>query len=318
VSRVFDRLESPPEDVYFSRDDPNDVRLGDIVVRGVENLKAATPVALLGCTQDEGVRRNRGRLGARRAPLEIRRALYRFPVTTEHAGLRLVDLGDLPLLESLEATHDVLREVVGQVLHHASIVVVLGGGNDISYPDVAALAGHCRQPLALNVDRHLDVRADRPRNSGTPYRQLLEEGLLTPERFVEVGINSFANSPSYREWVDGLGVRVVELAELRERGVGAAVEALVRDAPADAVFFGFDMDVVRAVEAPGVSDPSPMGLTAREVCEIADVAAREPRTRVLEITEVNPDFDRDGITARLAANLVMRALARPGVETQMV
>lgn len=75
-------------------------------------------------------------------------------------------------------------------------------------------------------------------------------------------------------------------------------------------FFGFDLDVVRAVEAPGMSDPSPMGLTAREVCEIADMAAADPRTRIIEVTDVNPDYDQDGITCKLAANIVMRAPAR--------
>jgi arginase family enzyme len=31
--------------------------------------------------------------------------------------------------------------------------------------------------IAINIDAHFDVRADNPRNSGTPYRQLLEEKL---------------------------------------------------------------------------------------------------------------------------------------------
>ena len=53
-----------------------------------------------------------------------------------------------------------------------------------------------------------------------------------------------------------------------------------------------------------------MGLTAKEICEIADVAARDPRTRVVEVSEVNPTYDRDGITCKLAANVIMRALAR--------
>jgi arginase family enzyme len=52
-----------------------------------------------------------------------------------------------------------------------------------------------------------------------------------------------------------------------------------------------------------------MGLTAREVCEIADVAASDPRTRIIEITEVNPEYDQDGITSKLAANIIVRALA---------
>jgi len=245
-----------------------------------------------------------------KAPAEIRRALYRYPVSEAHEGLRLVDLGDVRAGATLEATHDALHAVVRHCLRLGLKVVVLGGGNDISYPDCSALAAEVPSLLAFNIDRHLDVRADPVRNSGTPYRQLLEEGCVQPGAFHEVGINSFANSLAYRRYAEGLGVGVHYLAELRERGAGAVVRALVEASGAQGIFFGFDMDVVAAAEAPGVSDPSPMGLTAKEVCEIADVAAADPRTRVVEITEVNPVYDRDGITARLAANVVMRALAR--------
>jgi formiminoglutamase len=165
-------------------------------------------------------------------------------------------------------------------------------------------------PLVFNIDRHLDVRADAIRNSGTSYRQLLEEKAMQPSMFHEVGINSYANSTHYLKYVQERGAHVHFLGDVRDAGVGATVGSIVSASPADSIFFGFDLDVVHAAEAPGVSDPSPMGLTAREVCEIADVAARDPRTRVIEISEVNPEYDRDGITSKLAANIIVRALAK--------
>jgi len=302
-------LEPADPALFYRRDDPNDPRLGELALRGPERLGEAA-VALVGCPQDEGVRRNRGRVGAAQAPAEIRRALYRYPVSEAHQGLCLVDLGDIRAGAALEETHDRLHAVVRHCLGRGLKVVVLGGGNDISYPDCSALAAEVASVLAFNVDRHLDVRADPVRNSGTPYRQLLEEGFLKPGGFHEVGINSFANSLAYRRYLEDLGVGIHYLADLRARGVGAAVRALAAASPADGIFFGFDMDVVAAAEAPGVSDPSPMGLTAKEICEIADVAAQDPRTRVVEISEVNPTYDRDGITCKLAANVIMRALAR--------
>jgi formiminoglutamase len=295
--------------LYYRRDDPNDPRMGERVLRGAGHLDG-TGVALVGCPQDEGVRRNKGRTGAAQGPAEIRRALYRYPVSAAHQGLRLVDLGDVPAGATLEETHEALRAVVRCCLARAAKVVVLGGGNDISYADCSALALEQPDLLAFNIDRHLDLRADPVRNSGTPYRQLLEEGFLPPGRFHEVGINSFANSQAYLRYAEAREVGVHQLADLRARGVGAAVRALAEASPAKAIFFGFDLDVVHAAEAPGVSDPSPMGLTAQEVCEIADVAAGDPRTRVIEISELNPVYDRDNITARLAANILMRGLAR--------
>jgi formiminoglutamase len=298
------------DDVFFSRHDPNDMRLGDIVLRDPEAYPHSQ-VVILGCPQDEGVRRNLGRTGSRLAPNEIRKALYRYPVSEAHQYLKLIDVGNLIIGETLEETHEWLCETLQGFLQDGKKVVVLGGGNDISYPDCRALCATISHPLVFNIDRHLDVRADTPRNSGTPYRQLLEEGAIPPSMFHEVGINSYANSQTYLKYVQDLGAHIHYLGDLRAVGVGSAVRAIVSRSPADGIFFGFDLDVVRAVEAPGVSAPGPMGLTAREVCEIADVAASDPRTRIIEITEVNPEYDRDGITSKLAANIIVRSLAHP-------
>jgi formiminoglutamase len=302
-------LQPADDGVFYTRNDPRDPRMGDRVRRDPQDYPAAQ-VVLVGCPQDEGVRRNHGRPGAAEAPAEIRRALYRYPVSEYHRDLRLLDLGDVRIEGGLEAVHDRLHTVVRQVIRDGKTAVVLGGGNDISYPDVSALAAEVTPVLAFNIDRHLDVRDEAERNSGTSYRQLLEEGRLDPRRFHEIGTNSFANSLAYREYAERLGVGVHYLGELRDTGVGATVRDIVAGSDAAGIFFGFDLDSVRAMEAPGVSDPGPMGLTAREICEIADVAAADPRTRILEISEVNPRYDQDGITCKLAANILMRALAR--------
>ncbi len=305
---VFQHLIPADESLFFSRNDENDLRLGDIVFRKSDDY-ADAQVVLVGCPQDEGVRRNLGRTGARRAPAEVRRALYRFPVSEAHENLRLFDAGDVRIATTLEETHERLFESVQEMLAGGKDVVVIGGGNDISYPDCRALADFAPRPLVLNVDRHLDVRIDNQRNSGTPYRQLIEEDIICPTMFHEVGINTFANSSAYMRYVEEKGANIHFLGDIRDAGVARVIRKIVDESDAQGIFFGIDIDVVRAVEAPGVSDPGPMGLTARELCEIADVAAMQSRVRLIEITEVNPDFDRDGITSKLAANFIMRALA---------
>ena len=300
----------PVEDgIFYTRNDPNDIRFGDIVLRDIEQYSTAQ-VVILGCPQDEGISRNRGRLGARFAPTEIRRDLYRYPVTEFHKHLRLMDVGDVEISGTLEETHELLSNTVRKLIADGKKVIVLGGGNDISYPDCLALSAETEKPLVFNIDRHLDVRADTPRNSGTPYRQLLEEGIIQPGMFHEVGINSFANSPKYLEYVKNIGSSIHYLGDLRAAGVGKSLRAVIDGADSDGIFFGFDLDVVRSMEAPGVSNSGPMGLSAREVCEIADVAAADPRTRIIEITEVCPEFDRDRLTTKLAANIIVRALAK--------
>jgi formiminoglutamase len=78
---------------------------------------------------------------------------------------------------------------------------------------------------------------------------------------------------------------------------------------ADAIFWGFDMDAVRGADAPGVSAVNPLGLGADEFVGLWALAGSDPRTRVVELSEVNPRYDVDGRTARLAAVAVWSHLA---------
>jgi formiminoglutamase len=263
---------------------------------------------LLGCPQDEGVRRNGGRIGAAEAPDEIRRCLYKLGVQGLD-GLRLFDLGNTHIASTLEATHDRQREVVREVLADGKTLIVLGGGNDVSYPDCAGLADVEPGLLAFNVDAHYDVRADAPRNSGTPYRQLLEEGRVKSKRFYEMGSQPFANSPVYTRYLQEKGAHVVSLPDLRAQGVNTAFERILATSDARAIFWGLDMDVVRAADAPGVSAPNATGLSGDELCAIAALASSDPRTRLLELSEVNPTYDLDQRTCRLAAVVIWSFLA---------
>jgi formiminoglutamase len=305
----LEKLIQTDNNLFYSRNDPNDVRLGD-KVNYQKNEYPDCNVVIIGCPQDEGVRRNEGRLGASLAPIEVRKALYRYPISSSHTHLQLFDMGDVPFDGNLEQTHKTQFEIIRKLIKDRKKVIVLGGGNDISYPDCKALAAEIRSVLVFNIDRHLDVRSAQSLNSGTPYRQLLEENIIRPELFHEVGINSFANSPIYIDFIKEIGAHIHYLGDLRNAGIKDTIEDIVNESKAEGIFWGFDLDVVRAVEAPGVSDPSPMGFTAREVCEIADVAASDPRTQIIEITEVNPKYDIDGITSKLAANIIMRCLAK--------
>ena len=294
--------------LFFARNDPSDPRLGERVGRDAAAYAAAR-VVLLGCPQDEGVRRNKGRPGAAQGPAEIRRALYKMTVTgLESPGV--CDAGDVTPQATLEDTHAAHERVVAQLLADGKRVVVLGGGNDISYPDCAALARQAGDVLAFNVDAHFDVRPNAERNSGTPYRQLLEEGHLKGPRFYELGSQPFCNAAAHAQYLAGKRARIVPLEDLRAKGLARVARRALREAAAaKAVFWGFDLDVVNAAEAPGVSAPNPLGLSGAELCELAAVAGAEPRTRIVEFTELNPAFDIDGRTARLAAAAIWHYLA---------
>ena len=289
--------------------DPNDPRLGELVSREPADYARAR-VVVLGCPQDMGVERNHGRLGAREAPAEIRRALNRLtPLGLALDPARIFDAGDVPIQATLEENAALHQRMVRRFLADGKRVIVLGGGNDISYPDASALALESQRMLAFNIDAHFDVRADMPMNSGTPYRQLLEGGFIAPERFHELGYQPQVNAAAYLAYLQDKGARVLGLSEWRRKGILNVVQDTLAGSDADAIFWGFDMDAVRGADAPGVSAVNPLGLGADEFVGLWALAGSDPRTRLVELSEVNPRFDADGRTARLASVAIYSYLA---------
>jgi formiminoglutamase len=104
---------------------------------------------------------------------------------------------------------------------------------------------------------------------------------------------------------------------LRREGTVETIRRLLTQTDATSVFWGIDMDAVREADAPGVSAANPSGLYGEELCQIAGLAGQERRTRLIEITEVNPAFDPDRQTCRLAAVAIFYFLHyRPIEETE--
>lgn len=294
---LFSHTDRPDSALFFHRDELGDPRLGEVVHSTPGDYESAS-VILLGCPQDEGVRRNGGRVGAAVAPEAIRTWLYRLVAPT---GLRLFDLGNTHIHNSLEQTHAVHQRLVQQIMADGKTLISLGGGNDLSYPDCAGLAQAADNVLAFNIDAHLDVRENPVRNSGTPYRMLLEEGHIIPNDFYEMAYQPFACAESHLNYLRDKGATAIPLDQLRKTGIAQTFQSILARHENAAIFWGIDMDVVQTSEAPGVSAPNPLGMTGSELCAIFTLAGKNPRTRILEITEVNPTYDLDHRTCRLAA-----------------
>lgn len=300
---IFKFTKRPDPSLFYRGHDPNDIRLG-YYIKSIPEEFQQSKFVILGCPQDQGVIRNNGRPGGYKAPDAIRQALYRFVPPRNIETLAIFDLGNLLVDGNLEEIHSRLQSVIETVLQAGKRMIILGGGNDISYPDCSALANNTNDLLVFNIDKHFDVRDLRPCNSGTPYRMLLEEERINPKKFYELGEETFANPEVYRKYLLDKGAHVYSLDFLRTNGLETVVNSILRENTFDSIFWGLDIDSVRASDAPGVSASYPTGFTAEEMIILAKLAGGEQLTKIIEFTEVNPEFDVDGRTVKLVATLI--------------
>lgn len=268
-------------------------------------LPVGCQVALIGLPDDSGVRLNSGRIGAAKGPTAFRAALARYGVH-EAAGWnypKVYDAGDVSPAsghdeDSLFETHRRVFEAVTAVLDLGLFPIAIGGGHDLTYPFVHAVSKRNQPMTGIYFDAHLDVRPTV--GSGMAFRRLVEDcGVRRLDAF---GINPFVNAREHVEWFIKHGGHMHQSS--------ATVDACLdgSDGPQRTLFVSFDLDVLDASHAPGVSAINPAGWTVREAQAAVVACGRSRAVKCFDLMELNPDHDVDDRTARIAAHLFLAFL----------
>ena len=107
----------------------------------VKDLPATSKaVSILGFACDAGVARNKGRIGARKAPDLIRRALGNM---AWHQPTKLIDLGNVVCDDDLlEKAQSDCADIIAKALS-TTPVITLGGGHEVAWASFQGLA-RCR------------------------------------------------------------------------------------------------------------------------------------------------------------------------------
>lgn len=268
--------------------------------------------AIVGFECEEGIRRNKGRLGAAQAPDALRGEIAKLPWRFPENG-RLVDVGNIACVgEALEIAQQQLGDAVNTLLSNGSTPIILGGGHETLYGHylgVREFLGIDASLGIINIDAHFDLRPyDEQISSGTMFRQILERDANAG--YFVAGIQRYGNTQELFDRADSLGITYVHEDEMIAGQLGELMDSL--DAfmdKHDAVLLTLCTDVVNAAFAPGVSAPSPFGLEPTTVREIIRKVASHNNTRSFDICEVNPSLDENGQTVKLGAHFVNEAIA---------
>ena len=279
----------------------------------IQALGADSPpgLALLGFACDEGVRRNHGRVGAAGGPQALRKALANL---AWHRQAPAYDAGDGACEDGdLEGAQARLGRNVCALLDAGHLPIVLGGGHEVAFGSWSGLAEHLSGNHAprigiVNFDAHFDLRDPaHVHSSGTPFAQIAEASAARgwPFRYACLGVSRASNTRALFARAAELGVLVREDREIREStldAIGAELDAFA--AGCDALYLTFDIDVLPACEAPGVSAPAARGVRLELLEPLIERLKASGKLRLADFAELNPEHDIDSRTAKAAARLI--------------
>lgn len=268
-------------------------------------------IALVGVPMDLGVTNRAGaRLGPRAVRAIERIGAYEPALRMAPLGeAAIADIGDVPMRSrfSLPDCHADIEGFFGKLAARNIRTLAVGGDHSISLPILKALGRE--RPLGLiHIDAHADTSGEYEGSKfhhGGPFRQAVLDGVLDPDRTIQIGIRGGAGW--LWEFSHDAGMTVIEMHEVVGMGIPAVIEAARRVAGSGPTYVTFDVDSLDPGFAPGTGTPEIGGFSPREVMELLrglvglDIVGGD-------VVEVAPQYDATTNTAHAGAQMAFEIL----------
>lgn len=307
-------IQFTDRNIWTGRMDDEDGELGSrwhqmVQYGNFANLEAINQpnIALLGFCSDEGVRRNKGRIGAKDSPDIIRKSLAGLPYNF-NSKKKIFDFGNIVLEnQDLESARQEQAECVAELIEKNYFPIILGGGHETAFGNFLGLAKDSKDIGIINIDAHFDVRIPVEHStSGTPFFEMSQYCQNNEMKFnyFAIGIQPTGNTQALFTRAKILNAHHITADEVHTdlnyvlRKLG---DFMLQH---ETIYLSLDLDVLDAAFAPGVSAPCANGLTPFQVKSIIKKVIEFRKVELFDVVEYNPLFDLDSRTAKLAAQFI--------------
>ncbi len=269
-------------------------------------------VALFGIPMDLGVtNRNGARFGPRALRTIERIGPYNDVLKCAPVHeMAVADIGDVPMQSrfDLSQSHQDIFDFTKGVLSDGVMPLSVGGDHSVTHPVLKAVGA--KAPVGMvHIDAHCDTGGPyegEKFHHGGPFRNAVLDGVLDPERTIQIGIRG--NAEYIWEFSEASGMTVVRAHEISEMGIDciiAKARQVIGDLPC---YVSFDVDGLDPVFAPGTGTPEVGGLSSREALAIVRGMAG---ANIIggDVVEVAPQYDPTSNTAHIGAQMLFEILS---------
>jgi agmatinase len=276
---------------------------------------AGFDVAIVGAPMDELVS---DRPGTRFAPRAIRAASCppgpHLEVGVDaFAALRIVDFCDAAVVPAQPSrSHAAIEQTVGEVVGAGLLPLIIGGDHSITAPNARACAAR-HGPLGLvHFDTHTDTGVEvfgATLSHGTVMRTIVDEGVIDPRRYVQIGLRGYWPGPGEFGWQSERGITSLFMHDVRERGIDSVVREALSVVGSGPAFLTVDIDVLDPGFIPGgTGTPEPGGMSTGDLLWAARTVASQLDLVGADVVEVIPTGIASADPAALAAERIVREI----------
>lgn len=270
--------------------------------------------AFIGFCSEQGVKRNKGRVGTALAPDFIRGQMANLPCTFSKQ-VKFYDAGNILCDEiPMEEGQRLLGLAVEKLLELHLFPIVLGGGHETTFGHFQGQMADLKKdnsPLdmgIINFDAHFDLRPyEKGASSGSMFRQIgdIYKKENVKYQYMPLGIQEHSNTVSLFQYAKTLGIDYILAKEIQNSDFSSILEKVDTFLEqCNSAYITVCTDVFSAAFAPGVSATQALGLDPEIVLPIIKHILRTHKIRGFDICEISPRFDQDNTTAKLGAVII--------------
>ncbi len=249
------------------------------------------------------------RPGARFGPQAIRRASAIFDSDPQYPfnldifeKMAVADYGDCRVSTNrVWENPEHIESEAGRILDQGCYLLSLGGDHYVTWPLLKAHAER-HGPLALiQFDAHQDTWDDDGEQicHGTFVTRAVREGIIDPERSIQIGIRTHAP--------EDFGIEILygdDVEEMSAEEIAASIKARVGNMPC---YITFDIDCLDVAFVPGTGTPVAGGPSSAKMLSVLRKLGSLD-IKGSDVVEVAPAYDHAEMTAIAGATIAMYML----------
>jgi agmatinase len=197
-----------------------------------------------------------------------------------------------------------LYQLIFDLVSNKKIPIVIGGDHSITTITLQAIGDLYGKIELLYFDAHPDF-VSSARNY---YGSVLTDSLGSIDFEKSMLIGTRAAEAEELENAYKAGLEVITPLDIQELGILKISDKIISKNNNGKKFISIDLDCLDPAFAPGVSLPSPCGLSSIDLIYLVKLAVSTGIIGI-DIVELSPDFDINNITAYLAARILLESIA---------
>jgi agmatinase len=199
-----------------------------------------------------------------------------------------------------------LRELITDTTSCGKLPIIIGGDHSLSTEAIRSVSKAIGKRLSL---LYFDAHPDFVSSTTNYYGSVLTDSRQSLNFRKSLLIGTRAAEQEELENAKRVSLRIINPLEICELGVKRVAQMIRAQTSGSKVYVSVDLDCLDPAFAPGVSVPSPGGLSSIDLIYMLKKTISVGNVMAIDIVELSPDYDINETTAMLAARIMSECIA---------